>query len=83
ALIGCLGDIMMKNILKKIGGVVLGLTFLAGALVAPAAGQRVFFTPGRRMYVYHGVPYAVVVHRSPGRYRWSSRRGRWVRTRRW
>ena len=73
----------MRNIFKKIGGVVLGLTLLAGALLAPAAGQRVYFSPGRRMYVYHGRPYFVTVHRSPGRYRWSRRRGRWVRTSRW
>jgi len=73
----------MRNIVKKIGGLVLGLTLLAGALVAPAAGQRVFFSPGRRVYFYNGQRYFVTVHRSPGRYRWSNRRGRWVRTRRW
>ena len=73
----------MKTILKKIGGVVLGLTFLAGALVAPAAGQRVFFSPGRRVYYVGGHRYFVTVHRTPGRYRWSRRRGRWVRTNRW
>jgi hypothetical protein len=75
--------ITMKNILKKIGGLVLSLMFLGGALSAPAAGQHVFFHPGRRVYFYHGSRYAVTVHRTPGRYRWSRRRGRWVRTRRW
>jgi hypothetical protein len=73
----------MKNIIKKIGGAVLGLMFFAGALSAPASGQRVYFSPGRRVYYVGGNRYFVTVHRSPGRYRWSRRRGRWVRTSRW
>jgi len=72
----------MKNILKKIGGFVLGLTFLAGVLIAPAAGQRIYFTPGRRVYYFGGHRYFVTARPMHG-YRWSRRRGRWVRTRRW
>jgi hypothetical protein len=74
----------MKTIIKKIGGAVLGLTLLAGALLAPApaVGQRVYFHPGRRVYFYGGRRYFVTA-RPMHRYRWSRRRGRWVRTRRW
>jgi hypothetical protein len=75
------GGMKMKNILKKIGGFVVGLMLLAGALSAPAGAVK--------RHYHHRNARSVPLHRrhrfyhNPARYkyRWSHRHGRHVRVR--